>query len=231
MEKHSKRFKELKNHILSGVEYDLDFAIDFLKTLATAKFCETFEVHVSLNIDPKNSSQQIRSSLILPHKFNKKQIIAVLTSESKINYALELGANIAGSDDLIEQIAKNRINFDILIATYDVSDKLSKISRILGPKGLMPSPKRGNLTKNLEQTIFEYIQGKFEYKTDKTGVIHIPFGNVNLSNEALKSNFLKIYSSLYRPIGLKGKYFKSCYICSTMSPSLKINLDSIKKYE
>lgn len=226
MKKHSKRFQILKSYT-STLPFILSLsdAISIIKKLATAKFSETFEAHVRLNIDPRHRNQQLSSTIILPNNFTKNQKIAVLTSQSNVNYALSLGVFMAGCEDLLEKINQNKFDFDILIATSDISEKLLKISHILGPKGLMPSPKSGTLTRNLQQTISEYNQGKFEYKIDKNGIVHIPFGKAELSDSALKDNLIAIYNSLCKnkPLNIKGKYIKSFYVCSTMSPSLKID--------
>ncbi len=229
MKMRSKRFKLLKVYTSTLPLYiNLRNATSIIKKLTTAKFSETFEAHITLNINPRYPNQQLCSNLILPNNFVKNQKIAVLTSEANIDYALSLGVFIAGCDDLLKKIYQNKFDFDILIATSEISEKLLKVSHILGPKGLMPSPKSGTLTRNLEKTISEYNQGKFEYKVDKNGTVHIPFGKTNLSNEELKENLITIYNSLHKnkPTGLRGKYIKSFYICSTMSPSLNIDLNS-----
>lgn len=225
----SKRFKFLKSYTSTlPLSLHIDNAISILKQLVTAKFLETFDAHIALNIDPRKPNQQLSTSLILPNHFIKNKKIAVLTSESNIDYALSLGVFTAGCDDLLKKISQNKFDFDILIATSEVSDKLLKVSHILGRRGLMPSPKSGTLTKNLQKTILEYNKGKVEYKSDKNGIVHISFGKSKLSNDQLKENLIAIYNSLHKnkPMGLRGKYIKSFYICSTMSPSLNININS-----
>lgn len=229
MKTRSKRFQLLKSYTSTlPLSLNIDSATSILKKLAIAKFSETFEAHITLNIDPRKPNQQLCSNLTLPHNFIKNKKIAVLTSESNIDYALSLGVSIAGCDDLLKKISQNKFDFDILIATWEISDKLLKVSHILGRRGLMPSPKFGTLTKNLQKTISEYDKGKIEYKSDKNGIVHISFGKSNLSNDELKENLIAIYNSLHKnkPIGLRGKYIKSFYICSTMSPSLNININS-----
>jgi large subunit ribosomal protein L1 len=138
------------------------------------------------------------------------------------------GADIIGSDDLITEISQGKINFDLLIATPDMMPKLAKLGRILGPKGLMPSPKSGTVSKNLSETLSEFKKGKFEYKADKTGVVHINFGKANFSKTQLIENLLELYKSIEqnRPTGIKGKYFKNIFICTSMGPSIKLEINA-----
>jgi len=189
------------------------------------------EAHISLNIDPKYANQQLRTSLVLPNGTGKSLRIAVFTEPDYVKEALELGANVAGSDDLIEEINSGKLNFDLLITTPQLMPKLAKLGRVLGPKGLMPSPKSGTVTTNLKDAINEFKKGKLEYRADKTGIVHLSFGKVDFSEEQLKENLLAVYNSIEKnkPTGVKGRYFKSFNICTTMSPSLNLELSSFKK--
>jgi large subunit ribosomal protein L1 len=229
MKKESKRTKLLKNY-LTQLSYPLDEAINLLKKLGTAKFSESVEAHVSLNIDPKFGNQQLRTSLVLPNGTGKNLRIAVFSDAQSVNEMLKLGATIAGSDDLIEEINRGNLNFDILITTPQLMPKLAKLGKILGPKGLMPSPKSGTVTQNLEEALNEFKKGKVEYRADKTGIVHLSFGKVNFSESQLKENLLTVFQSIEKnkPSGVKGKYFKSFNICTTMSPSIKLDLSSLK---
>ena len=142
-----------------------------------------------------------------------------------------MGANIAGSDDLIEDINSGKLDFDLLVTTPNLMPKLAKLGRVLGPKGLMPSPKSGTVTTNLKETINEFKKGKLEYRADKTGIVHLSFGKINFSQDQLKENLLALYNSIEKnkPTGVKGRYFKSFNICTTMSPGITIDLNSFKK--
>jgi large subunit ribosomal protein L1 len=230
MKKDSKRIKNLKSLITENT-YSVDQAVPVLKKLGTAKFLESVEAHISLNIDPKYANQQLRTSLVLPNGTGKSLRIAVFTEPDYVSEALSLGANVAGSDDLIEEINNGKLDFDLLITTPQLMPKLAKLGRVLGPKGLMPSPKSGTVTTNLKEAINEFKKGKLEYRADKTGIVHLSFGKVNFSEEQLKENLLAVYTSIEKnkPTGVKGRYFKSFTICTTMSPSIALELSSFKK--
>jgi len=230
MKKESKRIKNLKSLILEKA-YSLDNAISLLKQLGTAKFIESVEAHVSLNIDPKYANQQLRTSLVLPNGTGKSLRIAVITEADYVAEVIKMGATIAGADDLIEEISSGKLDFDLLITTPQNMPKLAKLGRVLGPKGLMPSPKSGTVTQNLEAAINEFKKGKVEYRADKTGIVHLSFGKINFSEEQLKENLVSVYNSIEKnkPTGVKGRYFKSFSICSTMSPGILLELNSFKK--
>jgi large subunit ribosomal protein L1 len=222
--RHQENIEKTKNKIYSNLED----AIKLLKETATTKFIESVELHANLNIDPKYADQQLRTTVTLPHGIGKQIIIAVLTNEENFEEAKTAGADIVGNDDLIENITQGNINFDLLIATPNIMPKLAKLGRVLGPKGLMPSPKSGTVTTTLQTTLTEFKKGKFEYKADKTGVVHISFGKSNFSNNQLIENLQALYRSIEqnRPSGVKGKYFKSLFICTTMGPSIKLDLNA-----
>jgi len=229
MKKQSKRINNLKN-LLTETGYSVEQAIPLVKKIGTAKFTESVEAHISLNIDPKYANQQLRTSLVLPNGTGKSLRIAVFTEADNVAEVLKLGATVAGSDDLVEDISTGKLNFDLLITTPQLMPKLAKLGRVLGPKGLMPSPKSGTVTQNLAETINEFKKGKLEYRADKTGIVHLSFGKVNFSEEQLKENLIAVYNSIEKnkPTGVKGKYFKSFNICTTMSPSIKIELNTFK---
>jgi len=226
MKQLSRRQKNNKQKIQKQPYLDIEQAIKILKETATAKFNETVECHVNLNIDPKYADQQLRTAMTLPNGNGKITKIAVLTNENNFEAAKKTGVDIVGNDDLINLISQGDINFDLLIATPEIMPKLAKLGRILGPKGLMPSPKSGTVTTTLVDTILEFKKGKFEYKADKTGIVHVSFGKANFTIQQLIENLIAIYKSIEqnRPSGVKGKYFKSLYICTTMGPSIQLDL-------
>lgn len=229
MKKISKRLKKAKE-LISKQEYSAKESIELLKKTSTAKFIESAEAHLCLNIDPKYADQQLRTTLVLPKGTGKTLRLAVLLSEDKIKSEYKEQADIVGSNDLIEKITKGDINFDILISSPEMMPKLAKLGRILGPKGLMPSTKSGTVSENIEETIQEFKKGKVEYKADRTGIVHLNFGKTNFSNEDLLENLLAVYKSIEqnKPSGVKGKYFKNFYICSSMGPSIQLNLADLK---
>jgi large subunit ribosomal protein L1 len=226
MRKLSRRQKENVKKTKNLVYSNLEEALVILKETATAKFIESTELHANLNIDPKYADQQLRTTLTLPHGVGKQIRIAVLTNEENFEEAKSAGADIVGDDSLIEQITQGNLNFDLLIATPNMMPKLAKLGRVLGPKGLMPSPKSGTVSNTLEATLTEFKKGKFEYRADKTGIVHVSFGKTDFTNNQLLDNLKALYKSIEqnRPSGVKGKYFKSLFICTSMGPSIKLDL-------
>ena len=226
MGKVSRRHKENQTKTRNILFSNLEEAIKMLKETATAKFNESVELHANLNINTKYADQQLRTTVTLPHGIGKSIKIAVLTNETNISEAQTAGADIVGTDDLIEQISQGQIDFDLLVATPDMMPKLAKLGRVLGPKGLMPSPKSGTVSTNLTETLSDFKKGKFEYKADKTGVVHISFGKANFTELQLLENLTTLYQSIEqnRPSGVKGKYFKKIFICTSMGPSIQLDL-------
>ena len=220
----TKNLEKTKNIISTNVQD----AISLLKETATTKFVESVELHANLNIDPKYADQQLRTTVTLPNGIGKQVKIAVLTNDENFSEAESAGADVVGNDDLIEEINKGNIQFDLLIATPNMMPKLAKLGRVLGPKGLMPSPKSGTVSTTLTATLTEFKKGKFEYKADKTGVVHVSFGKSDFAKNQLIDNLQALYNSIEknRPSGVKGKYFKSLFICSTMGPSIKLDLNA-----
>jgi large subunit ribosomal protein L1 len=226
MRKLSRRHKENLKRTKNLVSSNLEEAIVLLTETATTKFIESVELHANLNIDPKYADQQLRTTVTLPNGVGKQTRIAVLTNEENFEEARIAGADIVGNDDLIEQITQGHLNFDLLISTPNMMPKLAKLGRVLGPKGLMPSPKSGTVSSTLEATITEFKKGKFEYKADRTGIVHVNFGKTDFTNNQLLENLKALYKSIEqnRPSGVKGKYFKSLFICTSMGPSIKLDL-------
>lgn len=226
MRKLSRRHKENIKKTENLVYSTLDEAITILKETSTTKFVESVELHANLNIDPKYADQQLRTTVTLPNGIGKQLTIAVLTNEENFSEAKSAGADVVGNDDLIEEITQGNINFDLLIATPNMMPKLAKLGRVLGPKGLMPSPKSGTVTMTLNATLTEFKKGKFEYKADKAGVVHVSFGKANFTESQLLENLTALYQSIEqnRPSGVKGKYFKKLFICTTMGSSIQLDL-------
>ena len=220
--RHEENLKKTKNLVSSNLEE----AILLLKETATTKFIESVEFHANLNIDPKYADQQLRTTVTLPNGVGKQTRIAVLTNEENFEEAKSAGADRVGNDELIEQITQGNLDFDLLIATPNMMPKLAKLGRVLGPKGLMPSPKSGTVSSTLEATITEFKKGKFEYKADRTGIVHVSFGKTDFTKNQLLENLQALYKSIEqnRPSGVKGKYFKSLFICTSMGPSIKLDL-------
>jgi large subunit ribosomal protein L1 len=229
MKKYSKRVRELRT-LITKDSYSLQEGVSLLKKLGTAKFIESAEAHISLNIDPKYANQQLRTSLVLPNGTGKSLKIAVFTEPDFVEEALKLGATVAGSEDLLEDMTAGNLDFDLLITTPQLMPKLAKLGRVLGPKGLMPSPKSGTVTTNLGEAINEFKKGKLEYRADKTGIVHLSFGKVSFTEQELIENLLALHSSIEKnkPSGVKGRYFKSFNISTTMSPNVNVDMSSLK---
>ena len=229
MRKLNKRTESNRQKVEKRLYHQSD-AIRLLKETANANFIESIEAHISLSIDPKYSDQQLRSTLILPKGTGKTKRIAVLMPLEAITPEYKELADIIGSDDLIEKITKGELDFDILISTPDMMTKLAKLGRILGPKGLMPSPKAGTVTTDIKLTLEEFKKGKLEYRADKTGIVHLLIGKSNFAESDLGDNLIAVYNSIEnnKPPGVKGRYFKTFHICSTMGPSIQLDISSLK---
>ncbi len=220
----SKRYKELKKKIGKS-EYDISEAVEKIKETSTAKFDESVEVAVVLGIDPVKSDQMVRGSVSLPHGTGREVKIAVVTKDDKdIEDAISAGVCLAGLDNVIEEVKKGNINFDVLIATPDCMKNLGKFGKVLGPKGLMPSPKSGTVTKNIIETVESVKKGRVEFKMDKKGVIHGILGKVSFPSEKIVENFNHYINTIKknRPASAKGKFIKKISIASTMGPSVDV---------
>ena len=228
MAKIAKRLKELSQKIDSNKEYALSDAIDTIKTLKSAKFDETVEIALKLNVDPRHADQMVRGSVVLPAGTGKKVRVAVIAKDAKADEAKNAGADIVGSDDLVEEIQKGNMNFDVLIATPNLMGLVGKVGRILGPKGLMPNPKTGTVTTNVKEAIENVKKGMIEFKADSYGNVHSIIGKVSFTEKALEENLVAFIRNLIKikPSGVKGIFIKNISISSTMGPGIKIDKNS-----
>ena len=222
----SKRFQELLKKIDREKEYSVEEAVKTIKELKSAKFDETVEVALKLNVDPRHADQMIRGSVVLPAGTGKTVRVAVVAKEAKADEAKAAGADIAGGAEIIEDIQAGKIDFDVLIATPDMMGMVGKVGRVLGPKGLMPNPRTGTVTMDVAQAVKNAKGGQVNFRVDKHGNMHAGIGKVSFSTEDLKSNFNAFLQAInkQKPASAKGRYIKHGALSLTMSPS--INLDT-----
>ena len=227
--KESRRIQELKKKVEDRVYQPLE-ALQLLKETATAKFPEAAEAHIRLGIDPKYTDQQLRTTVSLPKGTGQIVRIAVIAKGEKVKEALNAGADIAGSEELIDEIQKGMMDFDRLIATPDVMAQVAKLGRLLGPRGLMPSPKGGTVTFDLAQAIEEFKGGKLEFRADRTGIVHVMFGKAAFSAEDLLVNLHALQETIERnrPSGAKGRYWRTMYVSATMGPSIQVDISALR---
>ena len=223
----SKRFKEIKEKIDPKKLYPLAEAMELAKATSTVKFDAGVEVHVKLGINPKKSDQQIRSSVSLPHGTGKTIRIAVVSDNSdQLKAAKTAGADLVGEADLIEEIKKGKIDFDILVSTPSAMRMLALVAKILGPKGLMPNPKDGTVTQNIAEAVANLKKGKLGFKNDDSGNLHVMIGRASFDKEKLIENFSSLMDGIgkAKPSSAKGNYIKKVSLSTTMGPGIKIDL-------
>jgi large subunit ribosomal protein L1 len=225
----SKRLRELQAKVEER-PYEPLAALNLLKETATAKFSETAEAHIRLGIDPKYTDQQLRTTVALPKGTGQTIRVAVVARGEKVAEATAAGADIAGSEELIDEIFKGRMDFDLLIATPDIMPQVAKLGKVLGPRGLMPSPKGGTVTTDLGQAIAEFKAGKLEFRADRTGIVHVLFGKADFSAEDLLTNLKALQETIdrNRPSGAKGRYWRSIFVSSTMGPSIEVDISALR---
>ncbi len=229
VKKVSRRLKELQEKVQPRA-YEPIEALELLKSTATAKFTESAEAHIRLGIDPKYTDQQLRTTVILPKGTGLTVRVAVIARGEKVAEATNAGADIVGSEELIDEIQKGMMDFDVLIATPDMMPKIAKLGRQLGPKGLMPSPKGGTVTMDLPQAISEFKAGKLEFRADKTGIVHVMFGKANFEVQDLLVNLKALQECIDRnkPSGAKGRYWRTMYVSATMGPSIEVDINALR---
>ena len=221
-----KTYKESAKLVDRSILYDPSDAFDLVIKASRAKFDETVELHIKLGVDSRHADQQVRGAIVLPHGTGKTRSVLVFCKEERVQEALDAGADFAGGQDLVDRITKeNFFDYDVVVATPDMMGIVGRLGKILGPKGLMPTPKAGTVTPNIAQAIAEIKAGKIEYRLDKTNIIHCPIGKVSFGIEKLVDNYQTLLDAVNKakPAAAKGQYIRSCVTASTMGPGVKIN--------
>ncbi|NLJ90129.1 MAG: 50S ribosomal protein L1 [Clostridiales bacterium] len=224
--KKGKRYLEAVKKVDRTKLYDAEEAISLVKDNASAKFDETVEIHVRLNVDGRHADQQVRGAVVLPHGTGKEVKVLVFAKGDKADQAQAAGADYVGADELAAKIQnENWFDFDVVVATPDMMGVVGRLGRVLGPKGLMPNPKSGTVTQDVENAVKEIKAGKVEYRLDKSNIIHVPIGKASFANEQLADNFQTLMDAIIKakPAAAKGQYLKSVVMASTMGPGVKIN--------
>jgi len=226
MVKISKRMKEASKNVDADKMYSFDEAIEQIAKFPKVKFDETVEMHFHLNINPKNSDQMVRGTVVLPHGTGKKIRITVFTKGEQAQVAKDMGADHVGGQELIDKVANGFLDFDCVVATPDMMRDLSKLGRVLGPRGLMPSPKSGTVTQDVEKAIKEVRAGKIEFKSDKQAGVHVGIGKRSFSKEQLLENAKFLFDAIdhAKPSAVKGHLIKSLSLTSTMGPGMRIDV-------
>jgi len=221
-----KNYKESAKLVDRTVLYDPEDAFDLVIKASKAKFDETVELHIKLGVDSRHADQQVRGAIVLPHGTGKTRRVLVFCKDERVQEALDAGADFAGGQDLVDRIQKeNFFDYDVVVATPDMMSVVGRLGKVLGPKGLMPTPKAGTVTPNIAQAISEIKAGKIEYRLDKTNIIHCPIGKVSFGKDKLVDNFQTLLDAVNKakPAAAKGQYIRSCVTASTMGPGVKIN--------
>ena len=221
-----KKYKESAKQIDRALLYDPKEGLELICKTASAKFDETVELHVKLGVDSRHADQQVRGAIVLPNGTGKTARVLVFAKGDKADAAREAGADFVGDMDMVEKIQKeNWFDFDVVVASPDMMGVVGRLGKVLGPKGLMPSPKAGTVTPDVAKAVKEVKAGKVEYRLDKTNIIHCPIGKVSFGAEKLFENYTALVGAIIKakPAAAKGQYIKSCVVASTMGPGVKLN--------
>jgi large subunit ribosomal protein L1 len=224
-----KKYQEVAKLVDHAKAYTLDEAAELLPKLKTAKFDETIEVSMKLNVDPKQADQNVRGVVTLPAGTGKTVRVAVFTKGDKTAEATEAGADFVGGEELVEKIKGGWLDFDTAIATPDMMATLGKVARVLGPRGLMPNPKAGTVTMDIGKAVREFKAGKIEFRVDKIGTVHCPLGKSSFTPAAIKENFMALFEAVQkaRPSSVKGTYLGKTYLALTMSPAIRLDTSKL----
>ena len=225
--KHGKKYNEIAKLIETGKFYDVNEAVDLAVKTGTAKFDETVEIHVRLGVDSRHADQQVRGAVVLPNGTGKTVRTLVIAKGDKADAAQAAGSDYVGAEEMIAKIQnENWLDFDVVIATPDMMGLVGRLGKVLGPRGLMPTPKAGTVTPDVARAVTEAKAGKIEYRLDKTNIIHCPIGKVSFGAEKLQENFDTLMGAIIKakPAATKGQYIKSCVLATTMGPGIKLNV-------
>ena len=225
-----KKYKDSAKQIDRSVQYEVADALALVVKTAPAKFDETVEIHIKLGVDSRHADQQVRGAIVLPNGTGKTRKVLVFAKDAKVDEAKEAGADYVGGMELVEKITKeNWFDFDVVVASPDMMGIVGRLGKVLGPKGLMPSPKAGTVTPNVAAAVKEIKAGKIEYRLDKTNIIHCPIGKVSFGAEKLAENMNTLLGAVIKakPAAAKGQYIRSCVVASTMGPGVKVNTNKL----
>lgn len=229
MAKHGKKYKQALEQVDRDKAYGPTEALDLVKKIAPANFDETVEAAIRLNVDPKRSDQQVRGAVVLPHGTGKTKRVLVFAKGEKAKEAEAAGADYVGDEDLIEKVSQGWLDFDVVVATPDMMGQVGKLGRILGPKGLMPNPKTGTVTFEVEKAVSESKAGKIEYRVDKAGNVHAPIGKVSFETRQLAENLETLIETLIKakPPAAKGQYIRNVSVSSSMGPGIRVDISAV----
>lgn len=226
---HGKRYDNNFKTIDRNIEYSLDDAVKIIKETSPAKFDETIDISINLGVDPRHADQIVRGTVSMPNGTGKEVTILVLAKGDLVEKAIEAGADFAGSDEFLEKIKSGWTSVDVIISTPDMMPELGKLGRILGPRGLMPNPKTGTVTNDIEKAVIEIKSGKIEFKVEKNGIVHVGVAKMSFEKEKIIQNISAFIDAIKKakPSGVKGIYMKKVTLSSTMSPGIKLDHEKI----